>query len=193
MRVKFIVAVVLAFACVASSNASAGPMTLATPGIVGTLDGKVGSSNETIELGIAQAILDLVGLGAVSPAGCITPDNCYMSSTVFDYSGTLSNPVQSGAGDNTVNPGFAFVLAKYNGQNGGYVLFHLPTFGSNTLPQFPDNFWTTTGQYALSHHTTFTSDGPVVTPRGVPDGGSTAALLGSILFAVGFVRRRLSA
>src|SRR5688572_1806692 len=114
MRVKFIVAVVLAFTCVASSNASAGPMTLATPGVVGTLDGKIGDSNPTTELGIAQDLLDLVGLGAVSPTGCITPDNCYMSSTVFDYSGTLSNPVQSEMGDTTVNPGFAFVLAKYN-------------------------------------------------------------------------------
>ena len=76
MRVKIIVAAVLGFACVSSSNASADPMTLATPGVVGTLDGKIGSSNETIELGIAQAILDLVGLGTVSPAGCITPANC---------------------------------------------------------------------------------------------------------------------
>ena len=50
MRVKIIVAAVLTFACVSSSNASAATMTLETPGVVGTLDGKIGNSNETTEL-----------------------------------------------------------------------------------------------------------------------------------------------
>ena len=192
MRVKIVVAVVLMFACVLISNASASTMTLATPGVVGTLDGKIGNSNPTTELEIAQAILDMVGLGTVSPTGCITPENCYKSSTVKDYSSTLSNPDQSDQGDFTVDLGFEYVLAKYDGQQAGYVLFHIPTLGTTTLPQYPANLWTDDPtKWAISHHTTFTSEGPEV--RSVPDGGSTAALLGSILFAVGFVRRRLSA
>src|SRR5436190_18784862 len=136
MRVKIVVAAVLAFGCFLSSNASATTMTLATPGVVGTLDGKIGNSNPTTELQIAQAILDLVGLGAVSPTGCITPANCYKSSTVKDYSATLSNPDQSDPGDFTVDSGFDYVLAKYAGQQAGYVLFHIPTLGTTTLPQY---------------------------------------------------------
>ena len=175
-----VIAISVALACVVSSNASANPLTLSTPGIVGTLDGKVGDSNPTTELAIAQQILDLVGLGMVSPGACT---QCYKTSEVFDYSGTLSNPIQSPDDAFVVPLGYEYVIAKYSGgQHGGYALFHLPTFGSNTLPQYPANLWTTNPtKYAISHFTTLS----------VPDGGSTVALLGSALFAVGFLRRRL--
>lgn len=173
----------MTFACALSSNASADPLdplTYSTPGVVGTFDGMLADSNPSTELAIAQHILDLVGLGVESPAACT---QCYRTSEVLDYSATLSNPVQVLGAVYEVSPGPDYVIAKYDGPNGGYVLFYLPTFG-HELPQYPHSFWATKPeQYKISHFTTFDS---------VPDGGSTVALLGSALFAVGFLRRRFS-
>ena len=72
----------------------------------------------------------------------------------------------------------------------GYVLFYLGgALASTIVPQYPDNFWTTKGQYAISHLTVFnkTSDGEI--PR-VADGGSTVALVGLALAGLSFVARR---
>ncbi len=180
------IALAVTFACALSSSASAGPIDYATPGVVGTLDGKLGNSNPSTELTIAQEILDLVGLGAFSPV--IGTSQYYRASTDFDYSATLSNPLQSLPNAFVVPSGFRYVLAKYDGENAGYVLFHLPTFGSNELPQYPANFWTTQpDKWAISHFTTFNTTFDIAS---VPDGGSTVALLGSALFAVGYLRRR---
>ena len=177
------IAVAATFACAVGSGASATPLTLSTAGVVGTLDGKIGNSNPTTELGIAQTLLDFVGLGVVSPA---TPTQKYRTSLVFDYAATLSNPVQrSGL---IVPVGYKFALAKYDGPNGGYVLYHVPTFGS-TLPQYPANFWTTNPtKWAISHFTTFDAKVEITE---VPDGGSTAMLLGVVLCGIAIVSRRL--
>ena len=175
-------ALVGALVCALSSNASADTLTYATPGVVGTLDGQIDNSSPSIELTIAQEILDLVGLGASSPA---TPTQNYRNSTLFDYSATLSSPVQrSGL---IVPPGYEYVLAKYDGQNAGYVLFHVPTFGS-TLPQYPANFWTSQPtKWAISHFTTFDT----TTIAEVDDGGATAALLAMALCGLAIAWRRV--
>lgn len=190
MRVRTI-ALVVTIACASSSNASAdpiAPLTYSTPGVVGTFDGKLENANESTVMALAQQILDLVGLGVISPAACT---QC-KTSEVFDYSGTLSNPIRTPEtgdfGDSSgqtfiVSSEYKYVIAKYDGQNGGYVLFHVPTFG-NELPRYSDNFWgEKPEQYTISNYTTFDT---------VPDGGSAAALFGAALFAVGFLRRRFS-
>ena len=203
-----VAAVAVALACVLSSSASADPLSLSTAGVACTLDGKLRNSNPLTELGIAQQILDLAGLGAVGPVACV---KCYRNSTVFDFEGSLSNPMQQRSG--LIVPfGYEYALAKYAaGQNGGDVLFHVPTFSDgesgdrhrnsfgharhgrgrrvhrgSRLPQYPANFWTThPTQSAISHLTTFDT-------ASVPDGGSAAALLGSALLAVGLLRRKFS-
>ena len=196
-RVRTIVigVIIVSFACAFSSRASATPLSLSTTGVVGTLDGKIGNSNPTTELDIAQKILDFVGLGVISPA---TPTQKYKTSTVFDYAATLSVPSQSSKGAFVVPDGFRFALAKYDGPNGGYVLYFLPTsvptfmpaFAGNTLPRFPADFWTTDpNKWGISHYTTFNAVLP--TPPTVPDGGTTMALFGMALCGVGiFLRRR---
>lgn len=181
------IALAVIFACALGSNASATPLTLATDGVVGTLDGKLGDSNPTTELAIAQQLLDYVGLGVVAPTACVT---CYRTSTVFDYEATLSNPQQSMGGLRVVPAAYDYVLAKYDGPNAGYVLFYLPKFGSHTLPQYPADLWTTNPtKWALSHFTTFDAEVEIVE---VPDGGSTAALLGVVLCGIGFISRRFA-
>ena len=126
-----VAAVAVALVCVLSSNASANPLSLSTAGVACTLDGKLSNSNPLTELSIAQQILDLVGLGAVGPVACV---KCYRNSTVFDFEGSLSNPMQQRSG--LIVPfGYEYALAKYAaGRNGGDVLFHVPTFIS-AVPQ----------------------------------------------------------
>ena len=184
--VVWLIGTALALACTFTSNAWADPLSLSTAGVVGTLDGKVGDSNEATELAIAQQILDFVGLGYEGPEDC---DQCYRTSTVLDYEADLSNPKQGPKDAFVVPDGYDYVLAKYDGQNAGYVLFNLPKFGSNTLPQYPANFWTEDPtKWEVSHYTTFDAENVIAS---VPDGGSAAALLGMALCGMMIVCRRL--
>jgi len=73
-----------------------------------------------------------------------------------DYNGTVkTNSSASGGANQQVGSGWDYVLAKYDGQNAGYILFYLGGQDAN-LPQYPANFWTTdTEQYAISGWTAF--------------------------------------
>jgi VPDSG-CTERM motif len=177
-----VIAITVTVGCAISSNASALPLSYSTPGVVGTLDGKIGNSNPSTELIIAQHILELIGLGTTSLA---VGTQYYKNSTASDYSAILSNPVQSSPHAREVPLGIDYVLAKYNGKNAGYVLFHLPDFGTHTLPRYPANLWTTDAtKWEISHFTQFDS-------VSVPDGGTTVAMLTAALCGLGLLRRRL--
>jgi hypothetical protein len=100
-----------------------------------------------------------------------------------DYDGVLSNPNKYN-GVVTDNSGWTWVMAKYDGKNGGFVLFYLPDYG-NTIPEFSYPIFgrePSAGAYQMSYALRF---GKV----NVPDGGSTMMLLGGALAALGTVRR----
>ena len=195
MRITFLsTAVVVMFS---ATSAAALPLTYSTPGVVGTIDGVI-SGGVGAELTEAQALLDLLLGGSINDAN-VTPcvgaadnvdDGCKKANTAFDYSGTLTNllgdsaKIEQPEGQELTVTGFDYVLAKYAGQKAGYVLFYLPVFG-NTIPTTPDNFWTTTGRYEISHLTRFNGT------TTVPDGGATLGLLGLSLLGLSYVRRRL--
>jgi hypothetical protein len=188
MRVRTAtIAIAVMFGCGLSSNVSADPLTLATPGVVGAYDG--GTGTPPPELTIAQAILDLTLIGQISPAGCISNPpgtQCYMNRTAgVDYSGSLGTGIKvDPPGDGSVDLQYEYAIGKYDGHNAGYILFYLPAFGYE-LPMKSGTVWTSNNGegHGLSHFTTFNA-------LVVPDGGSTAALLGSVLFAFGVLRRR---
>ena len=74
--------------------------------------------------------------------------------------------------------GFLYLLAKYDGPNGGDEVWNVQGLtGLMTIPL------TGFGQYGLSHFTLFGGG------TQVPDGGTTAALLGAALAGMGFLRR----
>jgi hypothetical protein len=114
-----------------------------------------------------------------------TSDGCYATSAT-EYSGILSGGTQSGG--TSVGAGWDYVMAKYNGPNGGWVLWYI---GGNavTLPATSDDMWENpSGEgFAISHYTTFNRT------TTVPDGGTTLALLGVALGGLGLIRRRFSA
>jgi hypothetical protein len=83
----------------------------------------------------------------------------------------------------TINLGsglYSYLYAKYDGPNAGTEVWYVGDLsGVVTIPGF-------LGQYALSGWTLFGPGG-----QGVPDGGTTAMLLGAALGTLGMVRRFL--
>jgi len=95
---------------------------------------------------------------------------------------TLASKVETG-NLTTFNPGdYEYVLAKY-GNDGSYVWYLVGSPGPFTLPS---NFLGTTGS-AISHYSLYNATG-----TSVPDGGTTAALLGLSLVGLGMLRRRIN-
>lgn len=75
--------------------------------------------------------------------------------------------------------GFTYLLAKYDGPNGASEVWNIQGLtGTITIPGF-------LGQYQISHYTLFGPGGAV------PDGGTTAMLLGTAFGALGIARRFL--
>ena len=77
---------------------------------------------------------------------------------------------------------YSYLFAKYDGQNDRSVVWYVGDLGGEiTIPFIgPDG-------HELSHYTLFLAGG-----QGVPDGGTTAMLLGAALGVLGMVRRKLN-
>lgn len=98
-----------------------------------------------------------------APGNFLKQDN---NSTIFDL----------GAG------GFAYILGKYDAHNAGSYVWNVTGLtGQVSMPQFFSN-----GQYEISHSIAFKGSGD--TP-GVPDGGSTIALLAIATGLLVYTRR----
>lgn len=169
------------FACLAVGLVpSVHAITISDPGVVGvvTLNGNNINSNPSTEAGLLNTLLAMAANASQTIAGI-----GYQTGPT-DYTGTVSGGVQTDGGGTSVPAGFGYVLAKYDGPNGGYVAWSLGGLAF-TLPQFPAPLFTTNPQqYALSHFTVFN-------PTTVPDGGSTLALLAVTLLAGEGLRRKL--
>jgi hypothetical protein len=77
--------------------------------------------------------------------------------------------------------GYTYLLAKYDGPNGGDYVWYVAGMGNVTIPkkaQFGNK------NVGLSHYSLFN-------PTGVPDGGTTLALLGLGMLGLGAVARRI--
>jgi VPDSG-CTERM motif len=106
-----------------------------------------------------------------------------------DYPDAVYSGVEFGSGvtniDLGTSGGYLYLLAKYDGPNYGSVVWYVGGLtGTITIPGFPpdtDN----PDQFGVSH--TFLYN-PTGVP-GVPDGGSTAMMLGLSLCGLGFASR----
>jgi hypothetical protein len=91
----------------------------------------------------------------------------------------------TGGNINLGQAGFLYLLAKYDGPNFGSEVFYIGGLtGANTIPLTAEGF-------GLSHVYLFNPSDvtPNPTGNGVPDGGSTVALLGLALLALGGASR----
>ena len=109
----------------------------------------------------------------------------YKTNDTFDYSGVLTGGVQGADDDFTVEAGSQYALAKYDGQNAGYVLYFLGG-EATTLPQYSETIWGSGTQWALSHYVAF---GGGTTSLSEP---GTLGLMMIGMVGVGALRRRRS-
>ncbi|HET9360191.1 MAG TPA: VPDSG-CTERM sorting domain-containing protein [Vicinamibacterales bacterium] len=167
-------------------------LSLTDPGVVGVANGAVApqafGAPSTL-LAAAQHLLDMAA-NTADPTGCtIAPQgtSCYRTGPT-EYSADLSSLTSTKVENLTGVPqnvaGYEWVLAKYDGPNAGYVLFHVPTYGS-TIPGLSAPIWTNTSGngYGISGYMAWGS-----TTR-VPDSGTTLSLLGLALAGIGAFRR----
>jgi hypothetical protein len=170
-------------------TAPAYALSLTDPGVVGAANGSTapqGFGAPSTLLAVAQHLLDMAA-NTADPTGCnILPQgtSCYKTGTT-EYSATLTGGTAvsglNGASQNVA--GYEWVLAKYDGPNAGYVLFHIPTFG-NIIPGLSAPLWTNTAGagYGISGYMAWGS-------TSVPDSGATLSLLGLALAGIGAFRR----
>jgi hypothetical protein len=188
MRKPFIVAAGMALAMAVSSSAFA--LAIIDVGVVGVADGVAGDNPGNDADDIAQAILDIVG--ASTTTTCFSPGRECQTGTV-DYTDTIitvlggkTNVPDDGSDPIVIPSGYQYAIAKYDGQSAGWVLFDLTLYdsGSYELPANSFSIWGKDEEsYRMSSFTVFN-------PISVPDGGSTAVLLGAALLALGAVGRR---
>jgi len=148
-----------------------------------------------IELEVGY-VNQLLSMGADETVTLINPindkSNTYATSGT-DYVGSVSltnafkldgdlSPGEPNPAFTLVGSGFDYVLAKYDGPQGGSVVWYL---GGNSfeLPETSFGLWeNTAGEgFEISHWTGFTS---------VPDGSTTAVLLGIAMVGLGLAGRR---
>jgi len=185
MKTKLIVTLVavLAFVPVASADT----IDLSKPGVVGLTD--MNSFNDNAEdstrLAYAQQILNLPENYKTNPYPAGDSNIVGYQTGPVNYNALLTVGVKKD-NVNIVDPGWDYVLAKYDGQNAGYVLFYVPTYGT-TLPAkaaFADWNKPDGDGYGLSGWITFNR-------TTVPDGGSMVMLFGMALMGLAGVRRML--
>jgi hypothetical protein len=188
---KLISASVFAVLCLWGTSASG--LTINSPGVVGIIEtgaGSVSPENEAVWL---QNLLNLA-----NGADVMIGDDRYVTRTTNpEYAGTVDTVNLDYLkvdlpGTLVVPAGWEFVMAKYNGQNAGYVVWYLGG-ASMELPLYPYELWTDNPeQYAMSHWTAFTSISEIPGVPGVPDGSLSVMLVGFALAVLGLARWRVA-
>lgn len=173
---------------IALLTAPAYALTINDPGVVGAASGESGSGGAVaLALGVSNKLLSMAA-GTADGAGCDLNGalECYRTSTT-EYTGSVSGGTEVGGATNAGSTNYEYVLAKYDGPEGGYVLFYMPNFGG-LIPLTSSTIWVNTaGQgYGISHYVGFGT-------RSVPDGGATLSLLGLALAGIGAFRRYVKA
>lgn len=133
------------------------PLTLSSHDLVGAvkiLQNDPASGTAAVEAAFAQKLLDL-GAGVSMTDG---DGRWWGTAPPPDYSGTivLDGAQKSEGGGTSVPAGWEYAMAKYDGKNAGYVLFHLGGQAA-TLPATSADIWVN-GQgngYGISGMTLF--------------------------------------
>ena len=159
--IKLLMSTMTAIAVMGDISANAN-LTLNSPGVVGILNGLAGDNPGTDAIVFAQHLLDMAA-GTVDS----TFDAHTYETSSTEYAATLSvvGTLTGGVGVTSVPVGYDYAIAKYDGQNAGWVLFALSGLATN-LPEYPADLWTTKPeQYGISHYTAFKSGTTTVVPE----------------------------
>lgn len=191
MKINKLVTIIACVGGLAASNV--GAIAINDPGVVGfVVSGE--PADISTEIAKANFLLSLAA-NVVNQSHTIAGNTDFYSTSSTDYIGTIIATDATKDEKNLVVPaGYDFVWGKYDGPNGGAVLWSLNGLGM-TLPADSTGLWdNSSGKgFGLSHFTVFKATNiRIVPPPGVPDGGMTVALLGLSLAGVAFLRRKLA-
>ena len=150
-------------------------------------------------------INQLAGMALSSSASVSVGANTYLYNRSGNFSspmgaGTLTgNVIASGGGINfdgtyaiitLTSTGFGYLVAKYDGPNGGAEVWNISGIAAGTTIKVPEYaFGQQVGQYQMTGWGLFN---PTTPPSSVADGGTTMVLLGAALSGLGLLRRKLS-
>lgn len=179
------------------------------PGVIGLAGGQAADE--------AADVNALVGM-ALNSSASVTVSGANFNPSIFARSGNFSSPLPtadvtgaslgtpSGSGTTvtfTLTQGFGYLVARYDGQNGGAAVWDLSGIAAGTtitIPAIAHPVGTglsttladgaavgTTDQYQITSYTLFSP-----TPTSTPDAGVTVAMLGAALTSLGLIRRKLS-
>jgi hypothetical protein len=178
-------------------SSSAVALSINDEGVVGILEGQIAPgpnetiiANEILAMAINQIQVATNPVGVDCSGGVRDQTPCEYKTGSNDYSGIVVGGTQQ-----ITNPTFlipaaltsTYFLAKYDGPNGGFVLFNTADWlaaGNTSIPADGSPIWGPEGN-GLSHYTYFGS-------RSVADGGTSLLLLGAALTGLGIMRRRMN-
>jgi hypothetical protein len=183
-----ILAAAFVFTCTIASTAQAititSPLTLDSEGVLGTVRPGVPFGSTVVD-DYTNYLLDL----NLNTTTTFEGQTYIRDDTVDPGSGTVSSTDYITGTGTFVESGWEYVAAKYDGPNGGIVVFYVGG-ESLTLTQTSYDLWTNKkGQgYELSGWVAFNTWLP---PTTIPDGGSTLTLLGSAVVIFAMLCRRV--
>jgi len=158
------------------------------PGTTAYVLGAVNPGAPASDANVVQYVNGILGLG-LGGSAIVNGNTVYRSGNTF--SGLPGSVSAVGAVDGsqsqltfTMLAGYAFLSAKYDGQNGGTEVWYIGNIPVGTTIVIPSSaFGSGNSQYGLSGTVMFTGGSRV------PDGGTTALLLGSALSGLAMIRR----
>ena len=164
-------------------------LTIDDAGVVGSIWTGNQNSSTSNEIDWANYLLGMVASDTVTIDGNNPLDGVdeeYATSST-DYNGTIIDAFQDTSTSLTGWTSYEFVMAKYDGQNAGYILFNVADYfaaSGSSLPQYSFPIWGDAAQYELSHWTGFNA-GTVVPEPGM------VGLLAIGLIGVVVARRKM--
>ena len=199
---------VVAGACLALTSAHANTITLdvglSSPLVIGEVIPQILSppGQEARDLSMANTLLTMYNSGTPSASPFFISGNSF--ATPLPLATSTDDVVTPGGGMSfaadgnvmmTLGAGYNYLIAAYDGQNSGAVLWDISSLGAGTIIEIPaaaqpngSGTDLVDGKYGITTWSMFNADNNT----SVPDGGSTALLLGAALSGMGLIRRKLS-
>ena len=117
-------------------------LTINDSGVVGTIDAENQNASLTNVTDWANHLLGM-SINAIETTDGNSPtdgvEENYQTSNTYDYDGTVSGGIRIDGSTPPDVSSYEWVVAKYNGQNAGYVMFNVND--ATTIPEYSYSIW----------------------------------------------------